>query len=133
VDDRRRIGHRPDDRHAGAEVALDRGRRDRGGDREHGLLGLDQRADLAEQGSMSCGLTETTTRAAPATASGVRKRDRDPVPLAQLVGTLLAARRRRELVLRPPAGREQAADQRLADLARAEYRDLRSSTAMAEV
>jgi len=38
-----------DDRNARREAALDARGRDRGRDREHGLLGEDQRPDLAEQ------------------------------------------------------------------------------------
>ena len=49
VHDRGRVRHRADDGNAVGDLRFDRARRDRGGDREHGLLGGEQTADLAEQ------------------------------------------------------------------------------------
>ena len=49
VDRRGRVRHRAQDGHAVGEVPLDLRGRDRGRDREHGLLRREQPADLAEQ------------------------------------------------------------------------------------
>ena len=72
---------------------------------------------------MSCGLTATTTSAAPPAAAGVVERRLDPVALPQLGDARLAARRGDEVGGAAPAGREEARDERLADPARAEDRD----------
>ena len=103
-----RVRHRPDDRHARGEVALDRRGRDRGRDREHRLLGLDQRADLAEQRLDVLRLDGDDDERGAGCGLGVRERDVDAVPLAQLVGALLRAGSRPRA--RPPsASRTRAA------------------------
>ena len=72
---------------------------------------------------MSCGLTATTTSAAPSTAPRCRGR-LDAVALVQLGDPLLAPRGDDDLGGVAPAGAEQAGEEGLADPAAAEDRDL---------
>ena len=72
---------------------------------------------------MSCGLTAITTSAAPARRLHVVHSGDDPMALCQLGDPLGPAPRRDDLVRSPPAGREEADDQRLADPPGAENRD----------
>ena len=73
--------------------------------------------------SMSCGFTAMTTSEAPATASALDSVALDAVPLPQLLDALRAAAACGDLVRRSRVGGQQAADQRLADLAGAQDGD----------
>ena len=84
VDDRRRVRHRADDRDAGGQVALDRGRRDRRGDREDRLVAGDQVADLAEQGLDVLRLDRDHDERRAGDGLLVRERRDDAVPLCEL-------------------------------------------------
>ena len=72
-------------------MAFDRGGRDRGGDREDRLLGLENRADLAEQARDVLRLDRDDDQAGAGHRLGVRVRDLDPVVAAELGDALFAA------------------------------------------
>ena len=102
------------------DVTLDPRGRDRGRDREDRLLGGEQVADLAEQRLDVLRLDGEHDDVGAADRVGVRGRRLDAVPLAELVGPLLAPRGRDDV---GPVGATQPGEERLADLAGAEDRD----------
>ena len=73
--------------------------------------------------SRSCGFTATNDEPGARDGFGIRERRLDAVPVVQLVGALLTTSRDDDLALLPPAGREQAGNECLADLPAAEDRD----------
>ena len=123
MDGGRRVRHRPHDGHAVRELRLDRGGRYGRGHGEHGLLRRQRRADLGQQRLEVLRLHGDDDEPGARDGLGVRERRLDAVPLVQLVGALLAARGDDDLALLPPARRQQAGDERLADLPAAEDRD----------
>ena len=92
--------------------------------REHRLLGREQAADLRQQHSMSCGFTATTTSWAPSMAARLPVVASTPCRSRSSAALALAAAGDDDRVAFPPAGAEQAGEQRLADAAAAEDRDL---------
>ena len=118
VHGRRRVRHRAHDRHAVGDPRLDVRGRDRGRDREDGLLAASSSgADLAEQRVDVLRLHRDDDERGARDRVGVRGRRLDAVPLAQLVDARSASRVGDDDLVAAPAGAEQPGEQRLADLA----------------
>ena len=105
-------------------LSLDARGRYRGRDGEDGLLGEDERPDLAEQPLDVLRLDGDDDERGAGRGVVVRERRLDPVAVAQLGDALGPARRRRDLRRLAPARRQQPGDERLADSTGAEDRDL---------
>ena len=120
VDGRRRVRHRPHDRHLRAEAALDERRRDRRRDRQHRLVLLDRAAHAVEELFEVLRLHGQDDDARPRDRRGVRERRLDAVPVLQLRRALGAAGRRHQV---GRAGGAKAGEQGLADLPAAENGD----------
>ena len=89
VHDGGRVRHRADDRDAGRDPALDQRRRDGRGDREDGLLGLEDLPDLAEQNGEVLRLDGDHDDRRVRDGLGVRQRRLDAVPVGELLEPLV--------------------------------------------
>ena len=114
------VRHRADDRDAGRDAALDQCRRDGGGDREDGLLGLEDGPDLAEEDGEVLRLDGDHDDRRVRDRLGIRQRRLDAVPFRELGKPLLPPPRGDDLGRLAPARAEQPRDQGLADRPRAE-------------
>ena len=86
VHGRGRVRHRTHNGHAVGDALLDVLRPDRGGDRQHGLVGREQRADLGEQRVDVLRLHCDDDELCAAYGVRVRRRRLDAVPPAQSRG-----------------------------------------------
>ena len=133
VHGRRGVRHRAHDGDAGREPLSMRAVGIAAATESTVCSGVIERADLAEERLDVLGLDGDDDERGAGRRLVVRERRLDAVALAQLGDTLGAACGRGDLARLAPAGREQAGDQRLADPAGAEDRDLALVDAMAGV
>src|SRR5919204_1182034 len=124
VHERRRVRHRAHDRNSRRDPRFDQRRRDRGGDREDGLVRRQQAADLSEQDVEILWLDGDDNEPGAGNRLCVGQRPAYAVALRELVDALLAATGDDDVARLTPTGAEQAREQRLPDLPGAEDGDL---------
>ena len=124
VHERGRIRHRADDGHSRGESCLDLRSGNRGGDRQDRLLGAEQAADLAEEDVEVLWLDGDHDEPRAGHGLGVRERALDAVTLDDFLQSFLASSGHRDVARLAPAGAQEPGEQRLADAAGAQDRDL---------